>query len=118
MNNAAPRDPFQDAAAKARRDDFAANFEKDVHTADFFEVLLFDGVEPKHLCAVMLFSQHLCLQASCVIAGNFRIACSALHRARIVAFHKDVNRLEPFLIVRINWRHNDNKGISHRWTDP
>ena len=85
VDNASTRDTLQNAAAKARRDHFAVDLEKDVHTAHFFQILLLNRVEPQHLRAVMRFGQRLRLQAACVIAGCFGDTRPTLNRPRIIA---------------------------------
>ena len=104
----------QNTAVQHRGDNGAVDFEEDVHSTDFFDVLALNTVEPQNLRVTFVVCLYLCREACNVVAAGLCFADAAADCTYIVVFDPNLYRVEAALVVSADRGKNDDEFIGVR----
>ena len=99
--------------AQLRRNDLVADNEEDVHSADLFDVFLFNAVQPENLrealCACFFLGKH----RSRIVAAGLCKAGAAAYRTDISRLNINADGVEAGCVISAD-RRKDNQEFDHR----
>ena len=98
--HAVARNPWEDSAAKGRRDDGAVDDEHDVHQPGLFHPLALDPIEPEHVVETLLLRLECGEHAAGVVAAALGRAGAAGERADVDVFGDEIDRAREIRAAR------------------